>query len=421
MFMIFFQKIIQKMPFISFLMLFLFPILKFDITSKLIIICGVITILCNYKKIKGQYGVYGIKPMLHLSLWFFILLPMVVKSNFIADDFKVIKDFLPFIIIPFILFYLRDKPFSKKEKHLIYKVFIAVNVLYVLYAYSYLHFRFYPSYVIEFKEFICLDYFKYIYSYHHLLYDKRIEIGFELFYHKLYNSSFLVVSILLLFELIKEYKNKLLRVLLIFITFFLYIIILLMMSIPVIAILHFIILFYIINNFLTLKKTLLISIAIIFPLVLIVVSQLNFQTINKNIEEGTNARLLIYDCAKDMIKEQPIYGFGFTEQQIGLNACYDNLEMKSENYHKKEELNTHNFYLFLLISGGIILFTVFMIMVYFCFILSIKTEAIYYFCFLVLITLILLIENYLERMYGVMLFTLFNSMWYRDLWANKYK
>lgn len=410
-----FNLIKRKAPFVSFLMLFLFPILKFDITSKLIIICVVITLLCNFKLIKEKYSLFGIKPMLNLSLWFFIPLLTLVNSDFIVEDLKVIKDFLPFIIIPFILFYLRNKPFSKKEKYLIYKVFVTVNIIYVLYAYFYLHNRFYPSYLLENKTFIFLDYIKYIYSYHHLLYDNRIEIGFDLFYHKLYNSSFLVVSILLIFELIKEYKSKLLRVLLISTALIMYVVILLMMSVPVIAALHFILLFYFCNIFLAIKKALLLTLTIISSLI-IGYCQLNTQTINKNIEEGISSRLLIYKCAKTMMIEKPFFGFGFTEQQEGLNVCYDKIEMETENYYKKEKLNTHNFYLFLILSGGLILCFVFLMMLYISFNLSIKSEAVYYFCFLTLITLLLFVENYLERMYGVFLFTLFNTLWYRELW-----
>ncbi|WP_452603017.1 hypothetical protein [Pontimicrobium sp. MEBiC06410] len=147
------------------------------------------------------------------------------------------------------------------------------------------------------------------------------------------------------------------------------------------------------------------------------VEKVSIEKIKTNISQGISDRSKILRCANGLLSLNPILGNGIKEQQFLLNECYNNYTIKGKrNFLRTEALNSHNYYYYLMLSSGIFVTLLFIIMLIYCYYISIKKNLILYFCFLILITLSLIIENYLQRMYGVFFFAIFNTIWIRNIW-----
>ena len=72
---------------------FFFPILKFDITSKLILIWIGVMLITGYKNIKSNYNEIGIKPMMHSALWCIVLFLLILIYPDRMGNFLIFKDF----------------------------------------------------------------------------------------------------------------------------------------------------------------------------------------------------------------------------------------------------------------------------------------------------------------------------------------
>ncbi|SNR24574.1 O-Antigen ligase [Maribacter sedimenticola] len=121
-------------------------------------------------------------------------------------------------------------------------------------------------------------------------------------------------------------------------------------------------------------------------------------------------RLGIYNCVSEIIMDTPWNGHGSGDVQIKLNDCY--VSMYETDAYNKTTYNSHNQFFFYYLAFGPIGFTLIII----SFIIFIK-KAIHskdgnYLFFLIFFYLCLLFENVLSRNTGIMVFTIFNSLFY---------
>lgn len=123
-----------------------------------------------------------------------------------------------------------------------------------------------------------------------------------------------------------------------------------------------------------------------------------------------NIRNGIYKCAFEISKQVPIYGFGTGSVQGVLNSCYE--KSFNTNVYEKKIYNTHNQYFHFYISFGLLGF----IIIVYSFILFFKRALIIndnsYFYFLVFFLICFLTENIINRNTGIVLFSIFNSLFY---------
>ena len=129
----------------------------------------------------------------------------------------------------------------------------------------------------------------------------------------------------------------------------------------------------------------------------------NIETYN-----STNVRNGVYFCSLDLIYNNFLFGVGIGDMQDKLNSCY-NSKIGAKIYTWKN-YNSHNQFLFFLISTGIIGFILFSISILNQFKIAIKYSSFEYFYFLILVVLISLSENILSRSDGVLFFSFFNSL-----------
>jgi len=130
----------------------------------------------------------------------------------------------------------------------------------------------------------------------------------------------------------------------------------------------------------------------------------NIETYN-----STNVRNGVYFCSWDVIYKNLVFGVGIGDMQDKLNSCY-NSKIGAKIYTWKD-YNSHNQFLFFLISSGIIGFIFFCISLFYQFKIAIKYNSFQYFYFLILVVLISLTENILSRSDGVLFFSFFNSLY----------
>lgn len=133
-------------------------------------------------------------------------------------------------------------------------------------------------------------------------------------------------------------------------------------------------------------------------------------------DKGIDKRAYIYDCSIESIKRSPYIGYGAGDVQSQLDTCY-----KVNNYTVAEfksegiPINSHNYYFHLLLATGVTGLLLFIVMLCLNLRFAISEKSWHYLFFLVLITINLLTENLFVRIYGVVPFVFFNSLFCLNL------
>ncbi|MDB4098359.1 O-antigen ligase family protein [Polaribacter sp.] len=121
---------------------------------------------------------------------------------------------------------------------------------------------------------------------------------------------------------------------------------------------------------------------------------------------STQTRKEIYNCSFKLLKSNWIYGYGFGDVNDKLIICYSHVS----KYLVDGEFNSHNQYLSILLGCGVFgLFTT-LLFLYFNYEIF-KLEKHYFFISVLLFySIIMFVENILERQSGVILFSFFINL-----------
>ena len=139
---------------------------------------------------------------------------------------------------------------------------------------------------------------------------------------------------------------------------------------------------------------------------------INMNTYKKLDENNsTSIRFINYKCGLKSLMNSPIYGYGIGDVQEQLDLCY---QEENTNFPKKR-YNTHNQYLFIWLSSGIIGFITFIVILFYYFKKSIQFKDDVMFSILVLYSFTFLFENVLSRQSGVIFFSFIINYF---LWNN---
>ena len=115
---------------------------------------------------------------------------------------------------------------------------------------------------------------------------------------------------------------------------------------------------------------------------------------------STSIRFINYKCGLKSLIKSPIFGYGIGDVQEQMDLCY---QEENINFPKKR-YNTHNQYLFIWLSSGIIGFLIFIGILFYFFKKSIQYKDEMMFSLLVLYSFTFLFENVLSRQSGVIFF-----------------
>lgn len=123
---------------------------------------------------------------------------------------------------------------------------------------------------------------------------------------------------------------------------------------------------------------------------------------------STNVRSGIYYCDGIVAKDNWLFGTGLGDIQNELTTCYnERIGAKIYTWHK---FNSHNQYLFFLISTGLFGLFSFLGLLYYLYRKVVATDNSNMFYFFILISTVFLTENVISRSDGVMFFGLFVSI-----------
>lgn len=131
-----------------------------------------------------------------------------------------------------------------------------------------------------------------------------------------------------------------------------------------------------------------------------------------------NSRLAFWHCAWDKIEQKPILGYGIGDAQNELYAAY---EAKNFILALKTNFNTHNQYLDLWLSAGLIGVVILLLWVTLTIWQAIKQKNYIVFLLFVIIGLALVTENMLTRNQGIFIISLIGGAAFRGLWFGQKK
>lgn len=122
---------------------------------------------------------------------------------------------------------------------------------------------------------------------------------------------------------------------------------------------------------------------------------------------GLNTRLALWTCAWEQIKEKPFFGTGIGDVQNDLVKKY---QEKNFIFALESNFNSHNQYLDIMLSNGIVGLFLFVCFILYILYLAIKNKSWFLAGVVVIVAMSCLTENILSRNQGVVVFIVFLSM-----------
>lgn len=120
--------------------------------------------------------------------------------------------------------------------------------------------------------------------------------------------------------------------------------------------------------------------------------------------DGTNQRVIIWSCLKELWIDKPFGGYGASNLAISLSMCYNLLEQPQMAL---EMFNTHNEFLNIGLSLS---FPVLGIVIASIIVSMVKVKSLFFRIFISVICCYMLTENIFERQDGVIIFAIFFSI-----------
>ncbi|MET7028790.1 O-antigen ligase family protein [Sediminicola luteus] len=123
-------------------------------------------------------------------------------------------------------------------------------------------------------------------------------------------------------------------------------------------------------------------------------------------QNSTNLRMQIYSCSISESVKNFWIGVGVGDVQQTLNSCYEN------NNYQNQSISAHNFYLRILLSCGIIGLIFFICSIASNLKIAFDKKSSLFISFSAIFILLMLVEDYLIRAYGVTLYAVSNHLMY---------
>lgn len=391
------NKRIEKFTKLAFISLAALPLLKPNHNSMIIILCMLLT-LFHLFKIKNKIKI-NLNILLYLIPFFLFLIYELISQTF---NSKTILLNLPFLVFP-LLFLLKPNFIDTKIRDKSFKVFQISVVLQTLFFFvTFLKtnalstlFNISKENIPFFREFVTNNYY---FEIHPTYFSSYLLLSITISLFKFKESIFInFLNIIFSFFFIILFSSRIIIILLILtLLFYLSYSLFLKVSskkslfiigiIPVVIFLFFLKSSFVLNRFYEIKN------------------EIN-KPIVGNYYNSTNTRLAIYKCDVILTKEMPFWGYGDSLQKE-LNNCY--AKNNDSDFYKISTFNTHNYYFYLLLYGGVFFILTFLFYLFMIF-KKIKYSLFGIFIFFQFL-LINLTENYLSRHYGIVLFCYFTSL-----------
>lgn len=380
----------------------IFPRIYGSITMLLFFAISVIL----FKKRKKKFYYNDIIKFLILSSVFIIYLVSAFYSNNFEDSLNFIKISLPLLMFPMVFILLvdiniDDKLLTQIKKSFVFSLLISTIIINIKLGFLLFEDMSQWEYRNEFEN------FKDVHGTYYSLW-----LGFA--------------NLILIKEILEKVKSKefiKIFIIIIIITYFLYWQITLLARLPLFITLLLFVIFFI--NIIKAKKIFLILFALSLSVVSLIViytqKEKILQKINFELPQGDyelkhleitseQIRMGIYFCSFDIFKRNFLLGTGVGDVNSDLNKCYKN--KIPSNVYQILKYNTHNQYLQIMLSGGIVGLVFFIYNLFFLCRVAFLKKDILYSMFLIMILICFLTENILSRHNGVIFFSFFSIIFF---------
>ena len=405
----------SKVTYYLLILLCAFPLMVFHIQSKVIIFWALLSLIFMVKKSGKKFFRENLVLYFINIGWVIWLLVTLIYSSDVLVGLKEFERIISIIIVPLIIFFFTDR-ISSRKKFILFLTFAIAILCFTIYSYVYIinYFKVhYYSLYLKGNEFDLFHYIKFHLKVSRLyLYGSDSDSSFLLFYHKSYYSLSLLFCIcFLVYSTFKKpkYKFYFIPLLLVFV---------LMMFVHLSKVHVLLLVFFCVISLLFYLSKIDLS-TIKHKNIIIIVSMITaafgYYGANKNADYlGSSfiSRNNINECSVALIKESPILGYGFGSVKRIMKDCYTEKLKTNPNFKFPLQLNqnTHNYYFYIYLSGGILGLILFLIMAYYNINIALQNNDKLYLLFLIGIFITLLFENSLFRIYGILYFTIFNSI-----------
>lgn len=374
---------------------------KFEgLSVILLILCSVI-----YSFITGKsYRYY--KTFLIVSSVYLLLFISVLLSTNTSEGFKKMETMLSLLVFPIVFYLLLGKTqldFSKIRFFLMKSYYTSCLVFSTISFYLFTTYQ-NPKYLFADSNF----------------YRMAILDNKYLGEHPIYVSIFTSIAIIFGFSFFDKERKYSWKNLILFISQTCLITLLfLLMSKGVIVALVIVFVVKLIRQKKS-KKIHVFSSLLAFSLLFVFIPQQNNrfkEIINLNSYEAldennsTSIRVIIYKCGIQTLIKSPFLGSGIGDVQEQLDKCYN----KQQVNFTKGMYNSHNQYLFIWLSAGILGFLIFICFLAYYFKNAIQYDDHIMFSVLILYCTVFLFENVLSRQSGVIFFSFLVNFF---LWDN---
>ncbi|KGO95451.1 O-antigen ligase family protein [Flavobacterium enshiense] len=379
-------------------LLFAFPLFKESLSTFFFILLSVAALI--YVLLTKKHSLI-LKDAIYLSIPFWIILIRCILDFSSANDLGPAKNALFFLLFPIIFSLLPQKAFTKEKLNfylnILKNVCALISIAYIilfLYYYDFEDFFRYTYNIPKFRDFVYNEtpFFK---------------------IHPTYFTSFVFLCCAFSLDNILK-RKKYFEIL--YILVFIAITLMLLVKINILLLFILISATLLFRTSLNLKQkiALFAGFTALISTMIIVVPGIKgrFTEIIESYNrppsglayDSTNIRVAIVGCSMELVKENYIEGLGFSHLGPALEECFSR-NYETDFYVGKNYL-THNYFLYILISSGIIGFVFFLYFVYRviryvlhinCFILSVSMANIF---------ILNLTEDFFYRQYGLFFFCL---------------
>lgn len=395
----------KTFPFFIYI-LFLFPLFKESILTILLLLLITNTIIYIYQKKKFEKPK---KEILILTIPFWIIL---ISSILRFEDFKSLKPIgnsLFFLLFPLVFNYIPSNNFTTDK---IYKYLTLLKNVCVLIIISYIFAFFYKYTIYDF--FIVSNN---ISKFRDFIYN-------EITFFKIHPNYFTTILIFCTAFSLKSMINNKNWFELIYIFFFILITFLLITKISVLFLIILVIYFILFQI-----KGYKIQKVLFFVLFLGILSFLakNTPGLNERFYEfsdsltkppkdlsynSTNIRVAIYTCDYQLVKDNFWFGTGYENIKNEIENCLNS--KYTSDFYKHHQYLSHNYFLYILISGGIFSLLFFMFYIYSVFKIVLKTNLFILNVFFINVLVISMIEDFFYRAFGLFFFNLIFLIFYKN-------
>jgi O-antigen ligase len=360
------------------------------------------------------------KLLLTLILPFFALVPGLIidaSDGNVYAGVKYLESFLPLLFFP-LLIYFSDA--TSEDFQRIKKVFFYGSLIVGLYLLAFACWKNFTDHERIVQNWSFADTIQF--------YEKHpigfINWGFFLYseftraigFHPIYLGIYFCVALIFGFELLRHGNRRIRVGVLIGIGILAFDIVLINGRLPIIALgiilAAYLFYFFILARarlakvLITVITLLLLSLAFVFPQMIYRVTDTIAAVTSEDdsqITDNSLQRILFWKAGVNILRQQAgTTGIGLVAGERSIDARFPQMQ--------PGVVNTHNQWLMLAISGGVLAIMVLAFAFYLYVRRAILKRSMPYLLFLIVILLILLTENFLSRHHGVTVFAFFNSL-----------